>query len=165
MKLLILSIISGSLAVSRNSGTTAAPSHLHTRSLATNSHHQSASLGLSPNATGIPVSAADLLAHLSMELPEQQAQWLRQIITDFTPELRSRFLRFITDLTEVPAGGFGAIGTISVRQETRTAWNGAPLLYSYTFSRTLYIPPYDSLEQMRDILTNVILFAFDISAF
>ncbi len=164
MKILLLSIISVSLATNSPSGTRApSRSHVGTLVAANPSQDQSVSVGLSANADGVQVLAADLLSHMDMtELPEPQAGWLRQIITDFTPELRSRFLRFTTDLFEVPAGGFDEIGTISIRSTAPVQVDGRVALpRSHICFRTLHMPLYESIEQMQEILTNVLLYSID----
>jgi len=110
----------------------------------------------------LEVSATDLLAHLTLELPTLQAQWLRQIVTEFTPALRQRFLRFVTGLSVVPVGGWDAIGHLRVSSANRIGSDGRIALpRSQTCFKSMYMPLYDNIEEMREIITNVILYSID----
>lgn len=101
------------------------------------------------------IDPAQLIAHIDFTLnwlPDRQ-DWIRRIIMDYDQNHLSNLLRFVTGIQVLPAGGFAAI-----RRMTFRAYNVAdkPFPTSHTCHSYLDVPQYDTLEQMRTILTNVI---------
>ena len=104
------------------------------------------------------IEAADLLAHIHFSnIPRAQLGWFRAIVNGFTPGLRQRLLRFITGLSVVPSGGWLALNPISVTGTSRIGYNGRVAYpHSQTCFSTMRLPLYESEEEMRTILTNVL---------
>jgi len=96
------------------------------------------------------ISADELIAHMTMHLPrEEQGRWLHQIIRDFTPQMRQRFLRFVTGLSIVPNRGWTEFGQLTVYAGGRVSDGEFALPRAQTCFRFMVLPEYDSLEQMR----------------
>jgi len=107
------------------------------------------------------VSADELIAHLSANLGGNRTNWLHQIIREFTPQLRQRFLRFVTGLSVVPAAGWSGMNHLSIHRTGRMSGGRISLPRAQTCSSSLTLPDYDSLEEMREILTNVLTHSID----
>jgi hypothetical protein len=107
------------------------------------------------------VAADDLITNLRIA-GGVHAEWLHQVIQEFTPYLRQRFLRFVTGLSVVPAGGWSQLGALQVHMVARLESSGRVALpRSQTCFKTLYLPMYESVVEMREILTNVLLHAIE----
>jgi E3 ubiquitin-protein ligase HECTD2 len=107
------------------------------------------------------VAADDLITNLRIA-GGVHAEWLHQVIQEFTPYLRQRFLRFVTGLSVVPAGGWSQLGELQVHMVARLESSSRVALpRSQTCFKTLYLPMYESVLEMREILTNVLLHAIE----
>ena len=111
----------------------------------------------------LDVSAADLITNIRFDdvSPDRQ-RWLVNIINGFTAAQRRFFLRFVTGYTVVPASGWAGL-TMRVSSATRMSDN---LRYvrmprSQTCFKAMYLPNYESEEEMRTILINVLERAID----
>jgi hypothetical protein len=108
------------------------------------------------------IDANELIAHMNFGMAPEQSGWLRQIIRDFTPNLRQRFLRFVTGLSVVPVGGWGQMSRLQITPTERIGYDGRIVFpHSHTCFATMYLPRYESLEEMREILTNVLTTCID----
>ena len=79
--------------------------------------------------------------------------WFRQIVRGFTQEQMSNLLRFVTGYHVLPNGGFAALGRIQIAAYSATD-RRFPM--AHTCYKTLDMPQYDTMEQMREIFTNVV---------
>ncbi len=108
------------------------------------------------------IDANELIAHMNFGMGPEQSGWLRQIIRDFTPNLRQRFLRFVTGLSVVPVGGWGQMSRLQISPAVRIGYDGRIVFpRSQTCFASMYLPNYESLEEMREILTNVLTTCID----
>ena len=105
------------------------------------------------------ISADALIANIHGSLNGNRMNWLHQIIRDFTPEQRQRFLQFVTGLSVLPATGSRQVG-ISVLSYPRSFSGVLQYPRARTCAQELHIPDYDSIVEMREIFTNVLNLAF-----
>lgn len=101
-----------------------------------------------------------MIAHIDVA-PGNHALWLREIIRGFTPGLRQRFLRFVTGLSVLPVGGWASISRLRIDRTDRIHIGRVAMPRSQTCFSSLYLPQYESLEEMREILTNVLTTCID----
>jgi hypothetical protein len=108
------------------------------------------------------VGADELIEHIQSALDANRTKWLHDIIREFSPVMRQRFLRFVTGLSVIPAGGWSTLGNLSINSVPRMSHDGAIALpRAQTCFKLLRLPNYESLEEMREILTNVLTHALD----
>ena len=100
-------------------------------------------------------SVAELIDNMHVTIDAERTDWLHQILREFTPYLRRGFLRFVTGVSVVPAGGWLELGLISVGATDRISDGRIAFPQAETWARELTLPNYESLEEMREILTNV----------
>jgi len=78
-----------------------------------------------------------------------------KILGEWDDELRSAVLRFATGTPKVPVEGFGALkGSSGPKMFTiqKVQWDLARLPQAATCFNTLYLPPYDTDEQLKEKL-------------
>jgi hypothetical protein len=83
----------------------------------------------------------------------ERQEWFCQIVRGFTQDQMSNLLRFITGYQVLPNGGFAALGHIQIAAYNPT---DRPFPMAHTCYKTLDMPQYDTMEQMREIFTNVV---------
>jgi hypothetical protein len=104
------------------------------------------------------VSADELIANISANLGGNRTNWLHQIIRGFSPQLRQRFLRFVTGVSVVPVGGMWSISIYGIE---RISEGRIALPRADTVRCNMRLPEYNSLQEMREILTNVLTDSID----
>jgi hypothetical protein len=77
------------------------------------------------------------------------ASWLVQTLVELAPEMRSQFLDFVSSCPSLPPGGLQSLG-IQVHLLSDAAPDRLPR--ARACANTLYIPKYDSKEQMQEKL-------------
>ena len=107
------------------------------------------------------VTADELISHISATLSGSRTNWLHQVIRGFTPQLRQGFLRFVTGLSVVPATGWSGLNRLSINRTWRMSEGRIALPRAQTCSSSMTLPDYDSFEEMREILTNVLTHSID----
>lgn len=82
---------------------------------------------------------------------KSQLQWFRDILNGFTQEQRRKFLRFATNLTQTPVGGFARIEPkINISGGFSDAAGKMPRVY--LCSHAMFIPDYKNEDEMREKL-------------
>ncbi|PAV76985.1 hypothetical protein WR25_20893 isoform B [Diploscapter pachys] len=88
----------------------------------------------------------------------KQVTWFWQWVRSLNQEKRARLLQFVTGTCRVPVGGFSELmdstGLQPFHIEGTRKRNGLPR--SHTCSNTLYLPSYQSPEQLAEKLSNAI---------
>jgi hypothetical protein len=110
------------------------------------------------------IDIADFRRHCNVgggyAMDSPQIEWLFTVLEEYDQPMRSRFLRFVTGRNILPTGGFGALGRqIRFDLRNRTSWRGQVLLpTTHTCFQSMDLPEYESLDELRRMLTMAINF-------
>ena len=95
----------------------------------------------------------DFFANSQINLrDEHQLTLLRKVLTGFTQKQRRNFLRFLTNLTQTPIGGFASIKPQVRVYGMHVDAKEGELPWVYLCFNSMYIHSYGSEKQMRDAL-------------
>ena len=103
------------------------------------------------------IDMSDLLAHADIQISDEgQRSMFRNVLMGFTEEERRKFLRFATNLSQTPVGGFAQIQPRMTfygghREISEAIQDKMPRVFLCTHS--MILPDYDNEEEMRNILT------------
>ena len=112
----------------------------------------------------LDVSAQGLREHIvfdDLSVPQDHRNWLLNIIDGFNAVQRRQFLRFVTGFSVVPANGWPAVGAMRVSSIPRMEGRRVVEPRSQTCFRSMRLPLYESEEEMRETLHNVLELAID----
>jgi|LauGreDrversion4_2_1035121.scaffolds.fasta_scaffold109055_2 hypothetical protein len=110
------------------------------------------------------IDIADFRRHYNVghgyAMDSPQIQWLFTVLGEYDQPMRSKFLRFVTGRSILPTGGFGALGTrILIDRRDRTNENHQVVLpTSHTCFHSIDLPQYESIEELRRMLTAALEF-------
>ena len=111
----------------------------------------------------LDVRADDLRNHIVFDsgVPGDQRRWLLNIIGGLNDIQRRRFLRFVTGFSVLPANGWPAVGVMRVSSIPRMEGRRVVEPRSQTCFQSMRLPLYESEEEMRETLHNVLELAID----
>ena len=105
------------------------------------------------------ISIDDLRLHMNTgrdyTLDSLQIGWLFEVLEEYDQDMRSKFLRFVTGSLILPSGGFRDFRILVVRTNRLGGIRGgqARLPVTHTCFRSMELPEYESLEELRQKLT------------
>jgi hypothetical protein len=87
-----------------------------------------------------------------------QMDWLFTVLEEYDQPMRSNFLRFVTGRNVLPTGGFSSLSQpIRITRVQRRTWQGfVRLPTTHTCLNTIDLPDYESLDELRQMLTMAI---------
>ena len=103
------------------------------------------------------VDVDDLMANAKMELSTPQREMLHRVLRSFTAEERKKFLKFATNLEQVPTGGFAALERpIYLRSDLRPDPKFRNLPRAILRDNLVVIPLYENDAEMKERLLQAI---------
>lgn len=97
----------------------------------------------------------DLFAESTIFISAGQSAWLREVLTSFTQDERRQFLKFVTNMEQLPVGGFKHVNPkITIRPNLAPGMHLLPRVY--LCQNLLMLPTYRSAQEMRERLLTAI---------